>query len=40
VASSTFKFIRMKFKVTERLNSNQIHFHDLELLAKFPHIKY
>jgi len=39
-ASSTFKVIRMKFKVTEILNSNQIHFHELELLANFPHIKY
>jgi len=39
-ASSTFKIIRMKFKKTEKLNSNQIHIREFELLANFPHIKY
>jgi len=39
-ASSTLKVIGMKFNVTEILNSNQINFHELELLANFPHIKY
>jgi len=38
-ASSTFKVIRIKFKVTETLNLNQIHFYEIELLANFRHIK-
>jgi len=37
-ASSTFKVIRIKFKVTQILNSNQIHFHEHELLANFSKI--
>jgi len=32
-ASSTLKVIRMKVKKTEKPKSNQLHFHELELLS-------